>query len=382
MPVKQPNAREIEALRKLYLKAETDIINEIGRLRSLGYADYHLVAALERIQGILQSMQDEAWKYVPRMIEKMFYVRVPEARNIVGATPESQMAAYTNARVLTPTQQDIAQRLTTTLMAQLSDAAMTVSTLIGEVLLGSRRDDAVARMAIEYTARIKATGEGIRKAIPDFVQEMTQNGVTAFVDRAGRKWALHTYADMVTRTTSRQADVLAVLTADPEQDLYAISSHGTTCAICAPLEGRVYSRSGTDPVYPPLSAAFGKVDRAGGDDLSNTWLNIHPNCLHQLLPWTPAGRTPEEIEEIKRKSSFETNPPTVDPRTKAQVEAYRNKERARAKWLADYRQWERYRVALGDKAPKTFATFQKHKIADDNKYKGWMKQYRDINRGD
>lgn len=382
MPIKQPNAREIEALRKLYLKAETDIINEIGRLRSLGYADYHLVAALERIQGILQSMQDEAWKYVPRMIEKMFYVRVPEARNIIGATPESQMAAYTNARVPTPTQQDIAQRLATTLMAQLSDAAMTASTLIGEVMLGTRRDDAASRIALKYTARIKATGEGIRKVLPEFVREMTQNGVTAFVDRAGRKWALHTYADMVTRTTSRQADVLAVLTADPDQDLYAISSHGTTCAICAPLEGRVYSRSGTDPVYPPLSAAFGKVDRAGGDDLSNTWLNIHPNCLHQLLPWTPAGRTPEEIEEIKRKSSFETNPPTIDPRTKAQVEAYRDKERARARWLADYRQWERYRIALGDKAPKTFATFQKHKIADDNKYKGWMKQYRDINRGD
>ena len=295
---------------------------------------------------------------------------------------EVKMAAYTNARVLTPTQQDIAQRLTTTLMAQLSDAAMTVSTLIGEVMLGTRRDDAASRIALKYTARIKATGEGIRKVLPEFVREMTQNGVTAFIDRAGRKWALHTYADMVTRTTSRQADVLAVLTADPEQDLYAISSHGTTCAICAPLEGRVYSRSGADPVYPPLAAAFGKVDRAGGDDLSNTWLNIHPNCLHQLLPWTPAGRTPEEIEEIKRKSSFETNPPTVDPRTKAQVEAYRNKERARAKWLADYRQWERYRVALGDKAPKTFATFQKHKIADDNKYKDWMKQYRDINRGD
>ena len=37
---------ELEKLRQIYLKAETDIINEIGRLRSMGNVDYHAVAAL------------------------------------------------------------------------------------------------------------------------------------------------------------------------------------------------------------------------------------------------------------------------------------------------------------------------------------------------
>jgi len=61
---------------------------------------------------------------------------------------------------------------------------------------------------------------------------------------------------MVSRSTSRQAEILSVITADPEQDLYQISAHGTTCALCAPYEGRVYSRSGKDPDFPPLSDAF------------------------------------------------------------------------------------------------------------------------------
>lgn len=171
-----------------------------------------------------------------------------------------------------------------------------------------------------------------------------------------------------------------MLTADPEHDLYKISSHGTTCALCAPYEGRVYSKSGTDPVFPPLAAAFGKIDPAGADDLANTWLNIHPNCLHVLMPWTPAGRSEKEIREIQDFSDPRKNPFTVDPRSKKQIEAYRKKEKARAKWLDDYRQYERYRVTIPDDTPKTFNTFLKHKLADDDKYQKWLKLYREANR--
>ena len=33
--------KELRRLIQMYLQAETDIINEIGRLRSLGLVDYH-----------------------------------------------------------------------------------------------------------------------------------------------------------------------------------------------------------------------------------------------------------------------------------------------------------------------------------------------------
>ena len=33
-------------------------------------------------------------------------------------------------------------------------------------------------------------------------------------------------------------------------------------------------------------------------------------------------------------------------------------------------------MALGDSVPKTFQTFQKHKLADDEKYRDWKKAYR------
>ena len=372
------NEKELEKLRQIFLKAETDIINEIGRLRSLGNIDYHAVSALNRVQAILKKLESDCWEYVPKMIEKQFYVRVPEARRIIEPV-EKHIKGYTNAEALTATQYDIIDRLTVNLMGEITEAGTVVINSLENALIGRAENDIYRRVGLELVANMEAKGQGAAETVNSFVQTLLREGVTAFVDKAGRNWSLHTYGNMVCRTTSRQAEVLAVLTTDPEHDLYKISSHGTTCKICAPYEGRVYSRSGKDPDFPPLASAFGKIDPKGADDLSNSWLNIHPNCLHVLIPWTAAGRSDEEIEEIKRKSSFKTNPPNIDPRTKEQIEAYRNKEKARAKWLRDYRQWERYKMELGNSVP-SFETFQKHKQVGDEKYKKWEYLYRNHSR--
>ena len=369
---------ELEQLIQIYLKAETDIINEIGRLRSMGNVDYHAVAALERVQAILRKMENDAWEYVPKMIEREFYVNHPEARRFYESV-KKHAAGYENALVLTVAEQDIVERLVTALMGEITDAAMTTMTTLQDALIGRVEPDIYRRIGLEQVAAQAATGRGVNRAVPAFVEALRREGVTAFVDKAGRKWSLHTYCTMVSRTTRRQAQVLSVLERNPGQDLYKITSHGTTCALCAPYEGRVYSKSGTDPDFPPLADAFGKIDPKGPDTLANTWLNIHPNCLHALVPWTAAGRTDEEIEKIKRFSSPKTNPYSRDPRTEKQIEAYRKKEAARAKWLRDYRQWEDYRVTLGNKVPKTFETFRRHKLAGDDTYKSWRSEYRAAN---
>jgi len=375
-----PAPRELKRLIQLFLRAETDIINEIARLRARGLADYHAEAALERVQTILLRLSNECWSYVPKMIERQFYFKRPEDRKPlpVPETAEKHGLGYANAAALTSTQTDIVQRLVMNLMGEIEASAAMAAATLQSALLGRVEPDVFRRVGLEQAAAMQAQGAGAYKALPRFVEALRQEGVTAFIDKAGRRWSLHAYGAMVLRTTSRQAEVLAVLTADEGQDLYKISAHGTTCKLCAPLEGRVYSRSGTDPDFPPLAAAFGKVDKNGPDTLANSWLNIHPNCLHVLIAWTPAGRSEEELEKIKEFSSFKTNPPDRDPRTEKQIEACRLKERGRAKWLADYRQWEQYRLTIPEDTPRTFAAFQRHKQADDDKYKVWEKSYREV----
>lgn len=274
-----PNERELQKLIEIFLRAETAIINEIGRLRSEGLIDYGAVAALERVQAILRQMENDAWTYSRPMVEKQFYTAHPEARRVQGESLTKHIRAYNRAAALTSEQHAIVDQLVANLMGEITDASVTVMATVQSALIGRIEPDVYRRVGLEQVALRQATGQGVYKQLPQFVEALRREGVTAFVDKAGRRWSLHTYCSMVSRTTSRQAEVLATLTADPEQDLYRITRTGTTCSLCAPYEGRVYSKSGTNPDYPPLSDAFGKQDPNGPDTLTNTWLNIHPNCL-------------------------------------------------------------------------------------------------------
>ena len=370
---KERSGKELEVLIQLFLRAETNIINEIGRLRSLGNVDYHAVAALTRVQAILKQLETDAWTYVPKMVAEPFYANTPAARKPLEMV-EKHLAGYTKASALTSMQYSVVDRLTANLMGEILEASATTAATLENALLGRRRNDRYRQAGLAAVAQMQAEGAGARKTAQEIFVTLTREGVTAFVDKAGRKWSLATYGAMAARTTSRQAEVLAVLTADEEQDLYQISAHGSACPICAPLEGRVYSRSGRDPDFPPLAAAFGKIDPDGPEDLTNSYLNIHPSCLHVLIAWTPMGRSEEEIQKIKDFSSFKKNPVDTDPRTKEQIAAYRKKEAARRRWLQDYRQWETYKMELGNRVP-SFETFQKHKRAGGEKYRRWKSDY-------
>ena len=370
--IKKPTPQEMAAakLREIYVKAERAIIREITRKRNLGLVDYEDVASLKRVQEILTHMTTEADEYVPKMIESYFYT----AEQIASAA-----GGYSNAMSLTVAQTSIVEQLVNNLLADIDEAAQTAFKSAENYLnVGRKEDDLFRKLALELTAN-KEAGVASRQTVQNMMAaELNAKGVTAFVDKAGREWSLESYCSMATRTTGRQAQVAAALTAD-DWDLWQISKIGSTCPLCSVYEGRVYSKSGTDPDYPPLYMAFGKIDPAGANDLSNTWLNIHPGCLHSLYRYTTAGKTDKQIERDKEFSSFEKRPADVDYRSKKQIEAYRNKEAERARYRADVKQFEKYKAAGVEGMPVNFETFEKHKRAGDDVYKGWESKFRGLN---
>ena len=277
--IRQPESKRLlERLIALFLRAETDIINEIARLRAQRLIDYHTVAALERVQAILNELQTESWEYVPKMIEQTFYERVPEAYRLL-QPQEKHQAGYYNARVLTSTQHAVVDVLVGNLMGEIVDACNTVDTTLRDAIIGPQQPGAIRNIALEISAGMQAGDP--RAGLPAFVDRLRREGIRAFTDRAGRDWSLHTYGSMVLRTTNRQAEVMAVLTADDAHDLYQISSHGTTCKLCAPYEGRVYSKSGNEP-----DPGEGFFSSRSGNYLRGTIIG-HGNvpvkhCLHLL----------------------------------------------------------------------------------------------------
>jgi hypothetical protein len=367
--IRPPDSKdETTYLRMLYLKTEQRLIAEINRKRSQEYVDYAEVAALNRTQKILQEMVDDSWSYVPAMIEKIYY------------KSEAAANGYKNAAGLTASQLGIVQQLSNNLLGDIVEASVTAQRNIEETFqVGRREVDKVREAALKSVAEARAAGYGSGKAAVNMAQELRSAEITAFTDKAGRNWGLQDYCNMATRATARQAEVSAILTADPDHDLYRIVKLGSTCPICAPLEGRVYSRSGTNPDYPPLASAFGKIDPNGSNDLSNTYLNIHPNCLHALVKYTTIGKSDAQIQKDKDFSNFKKNPATEDPRSKKQIAAYKEKIRNRQKLLSDYKQHERYRAILGSDVPKSFEKFRELKYNDGEGWKSAQALYRKTN---
>ena len=368
--IRPPQTADVTILlRNLFLRTEQELIREITRKRAAGHVEYAEVAALERVQKILQNMVDTSWSYVPVMIEKIFYHSDKDA------------AGYTNARTITGTrsvtQIAIMEQLANNLQGELMEMAGTAKRSVENVFTIARlENDPYRKLALEQILRQEAAGKPWIKSSQDLVKELETNGITGFTDKAGRKWSMQAYGNMAVRTTARQAEVAALLTSD-EYDLWQITKVGTTCPVCAPLEGRVYSKSGTNPDYPPLTVAFGKIDTYGSNDLSNTYLNIHPNCLHSLVKYTTIGKSAERIQKDKDFSSIEKNPLNRDPRTKKQIAAYREKERNRQQLLRDMKQHKEYRSILGNDVPKDFAKFRELKYNNSEKWDKIHSLYQD-----
>lgn len=210
----------------------------------------------------------------------------------------------------------------------------------------------------------------------NLINLLKESGLVAFVDANNHDWQLSTYGEMLIRTYSRQSTNIGILLEDIEHDLYMVSAHDTACPICIPYENRVFSRSGNNPNYPPIWDLFGIRDTTQPGSLENSWLNIHPNCLHFLIKFNESSYSDSEIERIRTFSSFTKNPIVMDEKFERQMKEYRKKQYETRKELNDAKQHKRYRFVLGESIPKSFARFRNIKYNNPEQYKEWMKSYR------
>lgn len=254
----------------LFLRTEKKLVDEIVRKQTSGYVDYAEQAALKRVQGTLKDLEDESFTYVPRMVREAF---IKTNKDLYGYSNAEALARISEA------QNKAIELLTANLLGTITEAvAQTYESTKELMTIGRLENDPFRTGILSGAARSEALGTSSLTEVTKFVTELETDGITAFIDKAGRHWSLRDYGNMAIRTTKRQAEVSSLLTAD-DWDLWQIVKIGSTCPLCAVYEGRVYSKSGMNPNYPPLAMAFGKIDPAGGNDLSNTYLNIHPNCL-------------------------------------------------------------------------------------------------------
>lgn len=340
-------------LHKLFYKINENLLSIISNRQNLGISTIKQRLFLKKISEQLNFMVNKSWELSNPTFAYLFR--------------KSKLIKSLQQLDLNIEEAKIVERITENFMGNIIESSFTTYNYLKDMQNITKKE------LFDLSGSITEKDRFYKDL---YVKNIEKNGIVGFIDKSNKKWTLGHYTDMVLRTSTKMTQNYGVLYTYEHIDLYKISSHNSLCPICRPLENRVYSRSGQNPNYPPLAKAFGKINSNGSNDLSNTYLNIHPNCQHSLIPFKEDFKSEKELEKIRKFSSFEDNPPNLDSRSKEQIEAYKKRERGRQQLINDFKEFQSMKLLLGNNIPKTFNTFQKHKQSNSQAYQNWQKSYK------
>lgn len=262
---------------EIYGQAVDDLLGIVARrlargIDQPGWAEAKLIelAALRsEAQAVVERLQVLGPAAVERAVERAWRVGVADAVEVSGSLVPRTSTEAVLAR----------------------EAVLQVASTHFRILRSV--DDAYRAVISEVSSGVVTGSLTRQQAAQRALDRFADRGVTGLVDRAGRRWALDTYAEMATRTTAGRAQVQGALDRYQQagRDLVIVSDAPGECALCRPHEGRVFSISGTSVDYPPLSSATG------------LW---HANCRHSASLFVPGltrpmGRTADPDGDAARQ---------------------------------------------------------------------------------
>ncbi|MDF2805022.1 MAG: Phage minor capsid protein 2 [Anaerocolumna sp.] len=233
--------------------------------------------------------------------------------------------------------------------------------------VGRQISDAVRKAGLDAVSRKIATGQTVKECKKNLVNMLIDQGLNGIKDKRGRMISLDAYASTVARSTTAEATNTATTNQLTElgYDLVKMTEHSPTCAVCALYQGRVYSISGKDTRFPPLSVAF-----------SGEFANIHPNCVHRLFPYIESL-----ADDFAKDLAFSNRPFELSEKDKKVLDTYNKQQKEKVKLRNDRNQYQRYKLSMPGDTPKNFASFRRIKNSDSEKYKNLLSSYRSLRQG-
>jgi hypothetical protein len=273
---------EIDSLAALYRDAAADMMDVLADAAALAGQRGRAAALLRQYQVILADLGDEAAAWMEFNIPRAYDVGLEFAdegiRNIrrAGINLRRRDRTITGRRerdVFSQVHREAVQAITES-MLQTTNAAL--------AQIGRRVDDVFRREGMLVVARGIAAGRARIEVSRELEQRLPAAGRPVFVDRLGREWPLDRYAEMVARTTTREAMTQGTINRLREHGitLAQVSAHNAE-DFCRYYENAIVSLNGPHPVYPPISAINGGPP-------------FHPRCVHVLTPFVERLATEEE----------------------------------------------------------------------------------------
>lgn len=242
---------QAEQLIKLYAKAEKEILAEVTRALLKGNSTYQLNAMLKNVRKIRKDLLGGARDWSAQAIQEAYDTGMKSTGlgGGVGFNAVHQQA-----------------------VAVLAENAYGRFEIVDQVI-GRRVNDVYRSIALENVTGQVVGYQTWQQTAKRIRSDMAERGITGFVDAAGRRWNMETYAEMIARTTPRQAMIEGTKNRLLEHDHDLAEIIGgigkNTCDICRAWDGRVVSLTGKTSGYPTLDEA-----RDAGV--------FHPMCTHNI----------------------------------------------------------------------------------------------------
>lgn len=247
-----------QPLAGIYARAYNQLVREMQDNAATMWQRDRATAMLARVDAIVKSLDAETQKFIEKEVPATYFA--------------TGKAAKQQARKLGLTIPEAFGQIHTQAVAAIADDAMLK---FGHTMVGIKRSaEEYVKLAQQRAIREQiAAGQIQGKAAEELAKEVKgmidDQGITALIDKGGKKWQLDTYAEMLTRQVLAKGGRDGVYNTAQEYglDLAEISTHNSSHEACRVWEGKVVSLSGKTPGYPSL-------DDAISDGL------FHIGCLH------------------------------------------------------------------------------------------------------
>lgn len=231
--------------------------------------------------------------------------------------------------------------------------------------VGRKIRDDIRDICLDVIGQKIATGKSVEQAKNMLMDRLLSDGIAYIKDgqkqmQLTKTWQLDKYAEMVARSTTREATNRGTLNQLEAlgYDLVQVSNHNSPCPLCAQYEGKVYSISGDDKRFPPLDDMF-----------DGEFCNIHPNCQHVVTPYI------EEFAKDVNDDILKSNTEMTEQELKNKTAGYYEQQKENRQINKDKMQYEKYKLVLGKKDVGSFEEFRETK-QDEELYSSLKSQYR------
>lgn len=239
-----------EKLIKLYSKAEKEILAETNKALLRGNSTRQLNAMLRNVKKIRKDLLGGARDWSEQAIKAAY----EEGMGSTGLSSVGFEAVHQQA------------------VKVLAENAYGRFEIVDQVI-GRRVNDVYRSIALENVTGQVVGYQTWQQTAKRIRADMAERGITGFVDAAGKRWNMETYAEMMARTVPRAAMI--------EGTKNRLLEHGhdlaeiiggigeNTCDHCREWNGRIVSLTGKTSGYPTLDEA-----RDAGV--------FHPQCSHNI----------------------------------------------------------------------------------------------------